>query len=183
MGILNGITKPDEGEILINDLVVKIDDPKDAFNLNLSIVHQEFALCNNLSVAENIFLGNEPFNKYGYIDKKIKNDAMKMLNSINVNLDTDEIVGNLNTSQWQIIEICKALAKSPKFIVMDEPTASLDESQIDNLFEIIKSLKNNGIGIIYISHKLNEIIKISDRITVLKDLKKHLEKKTLLKVY
>ena len=170
MGILNGITKPDEGEILINDLVVKIDDPKDAFNLNLSIVHQEFALCNNLSVAENIFLGNEPFNKYGYIDKKkIKNDAIKMLNSINVNLDTDEIVGNLNTSQWQIIEICKALAKSPKFIVMDEPTASLDESQIDNLFEIIKSLKNNGIGIIYISHKLNEIIKISDRITVLKD--------------
>ncbi len=170
MGILNGITKPDEGEILINDLVVKIDDPKDAFNLNLSIVHQEFALCNNLSVAENIFLGNEPFNKYGYIDKKkINNDAIKMLNSINVNLDTDEIVGNLNTSQWQIIEICKALAKSPKFIVMDEPTASLDESQIDNLFEIIKSLKNNGIGIIYISHKLNEIIKISDRITVLKD--------------
>lgn len=180
MGILNGITKPDEGEILINDLVVKIDDPKDAFNLNLSIVHQEFALCNNLSVAENIFLGNEPFNKYGYIDKKkIKNDAMKMLNSINVNLDTDEIVGNLNTSQWQIIEICKALAKSPKFIVMDEPTASLDESQIDNLFEIIKSLKNNGIGIIYISHKLNEIIKISDRITVLKDgkIKKNIWKR------
>ena len=92
-----------------------------------------------------------------------------MLKSINVDLNTEEIVGNLNTSQWQIIEICKALSKNPKFIVMDEPTASLDESQIDNLFEIIKSLKNNGIGIIYISHKLNEIIQISDRITVLKD--------------
>ena len=170
MAILNGITKQDDGEILINDKIVKIDDPKDAFNLNLSIVHQEFALCNNLSVAENIFLGNEPFNKYGYIDKeKINTDAAKMLNSINVDLNTDEIVGNLNTSQWQIIEICKALSKKPKFIVMDEPTASLDENQIDNLFEIIKSLKNNGIGIIYISHKLNEIIKISDRITVLKD--------------
>ena len=170
MAILNGITKQDDGEILINDKIVKIDDPKDAFNLNLSIVHQEFALCNNLSVAENIFLGNEPFNKYGYIDKeKIKTNAAKMLNSINVDLNTDEIVGNLNTSQWQIIEICKALSKKPKFIVMDEPTASLDENQIDNLFEIIKSLKNNGIGIIYISHKLNEIIKISDRITVLKD--------------
>ena len=170
MAILNGITKQDDGEILINDKIVKIDDPKDAFNLNLSIVHQEFALCNNLSVAENIFLGNEPFNKYGYIDKeKINTDAAKMLNSINVDLNTDEIVGNLNTSQWQIIEICKALSKRPKFIVMDEPTASLDENQIDNLFEIIKSLKNNGIGIIYISHKLNEIIKISDRITVLKD--------------
>ena len=170
MAILNGITKQDDGEILINDKIVKIDDPKDAFNLNLSIVHQEFALCNNLTVAENIFLGNEPFNKYGYIDKeKINTDASKMLNSINVDLNTDEIVGNLNTSQWQIIEICKALSKKPKFIVMDEPTASLDENQIDNLFEIIKSLKNNGIGIIYISHKLNEIIKISDRITVLKD--------------
>ena len=170
MAILNGITKQDYGEILINDKIVKIDDPKDAFNLNLSIVHQEFALCNNLSVAENIFLGNEPFNKYGYIDKeKINTNAAKMLNSINVDLNTDEIVGSLNTSQWQIIEICKALSKKPKFIVMDEPTASLDENQIDNLFEIIKSLKNNGIGIIYISHKLNEIIKISDRITVLKD--------------
>ena len=170
MAILNGITKQDDGEILINDKIVKIDDPKDAFNLNLSIVHQEFALCNNLTVAENIFLGNEPFNKYGYIDKeKINTNAAKMLNSINVDLNTDEIVGNLNTSQWQIIEICKALSKKPKFIVMDEPTASLDENQIDNLFEIIKSLKNNGIGIIYISHKLNEIIKISDRITVLKD--------------
>lgn len=170
MAILNGITKQDDGEILINDKIVKIDDPKDAFNLNLSIVHQEFALCNNLSVAENIFLGNEPFNKYGYIDKeKINTNAAKMLNSINVDLNTDEIVGSLNTSQWQIIEICKALSKKPKFIVMDEPTASLDENQIDNLFEIIKSLKNNGIGIIYISHKLNEIIKISDRITVLKD--------------
>ena len=170
MGILNGITKPDQGEILINNNIVKIDDPKDAFNLNLSIVHQEFALCNNLSVAENIFLGNEPFNKYGYVDSdKMNSDALNMLKSINVNLNTQEIVGNLNTSQWQIIEICKALSKNPKFIVMDEPTASLDESQIDNLFEIINSLKNNGIGIIYISHKLNEIIQISDRITVLKD--------------
>ena len=96
-------------------------------------------------------------------------DAKILLESINVNLSTNKIVGNLNTSQWQIIEICKALAKKPKFIVMDEPTASLDEKQIDNLFEIINTLKNNGIGIIYISHKLKEIIHISDRITVLKD--------------
>ena len=170
MGILNGITKPDKGEILINDRAVKIDDPKDAFNLNLSIVHQEFALCNNLTVAENIFLGAEPYNIYGIVDyKKIHFDAKEMLDSINVDLDTYEIVGNLNTSQWQIIEICKALAKKPKFLVMDEPTASLDESQIDNLFEIINTLKKNGIGIIYISHKLKEIIKISDLITVLKD--------------
>ena len=170
MGILNGITKPDEGKILLNDKLVKIDDPKDAFNLNLSIVHQEFALCNNLTVAENIFLGDEPHNKLGFIDYKVMHsNAKKLLDGINVNLKTNEIVGNLNTSQWQIIEICKALAKNPKFIVMDEPTASLDEKQIDNVFEIINTLKKNGIGIIYISHKLKEIIQISDRITVLKD--------------
>ncbi|MDA1284280.1 MAG: sugar ABC transporter ATP-binding protein [Proteobacteria bacterium] len=170
MGILNGIISPDKGEILINDRVVRINDPKDAFNLNLSIVHQEFALCNNLTVAENIFLGVEPHSIYGIVDyKKIHFDAKKMLNNINVDLDTHEIVGNLNISQWQIIEICKALAKDPKFLVMDEPTASLDESQIDNLFEIINILKKKGIGIIYISHKLKEIIKISDFITVLKD--------------
>ena len=170
MGILNGITKPDMGEIYINNKKVIIDDPNDAFNLNLSIVHQEFALCNNLSVAQNISLGNEIYNNFGFIDKELINKkAIEVLNSINVKLDINEIVGNLNTSQWQIIEICKALVKNPKFIVMDEPTASLDENQIDNLFSIIKRLKNNGIGIIYISHKLNEIIKISDRITVLKD--------------
>jgi len=170
MGILNGITHPDEGEIFINEKSVVIDDPNDAFDLNLSIVHQEFTLCNNSTVAENIFLGNEPYNKYGIIDYNLMHKkAKELLKSININLDTNQIVGDLNTSQWQIIEICKALAKEPKFIVMDEPTASLDETQIENLFSIINRLKNNGIGIIYISHKLNEIIKISDRITVLKD--------------
>jgi ribose transport system ATP-binding protein len=180
MGILNGITNPDDGTIYINDKIVRINDPKDAFNLNLSIVHQEFALCNNLTVAENIFLGGEPIKKYGIVDYKTMHlNAQKMLKSINVTLNSESIVGDLNTSQWQIIEICKALAKKPKFIVMDEPTASLDEKQIDNLFDIINTLKGNGIGIIYISHKLNEIIKISDRITVLKDGK---IKKTLNKV-
>ena len=170
MGILNGITHPDEGEIFINEKSVVIDDPNDAFDLNLSIVHQEFTLCNNSTVAENIFLGNESYNKYGIIDYNLMHKkAKELLKSININLDTNQIVGDLNTSQWQIIEICKALAKEPKFIVMDEPTASLDETQIENLFSIINTLKNNGIGIIYISHKLNEIIKISDRITVLKD--------------
>lgn len=170
MGILNGITIQDYGEILINDKVIVIKNPKDALNFNFSIVHQEFALCNNLSVAENIFLGNEPISKYGHIDfKKIKDNAIKILKSINVNIDINELVENLNTSQWQIIEICKALIKNPKFIVLDEPTASLDHNQIDNLFEILNALKKNGIGIIYISHKLNEIIKISDRISVLKD--------------
>jgi len=170
MGILNGITKPDDGQIFFNNKVVKIDDPKDAFNLNLSIVHQEFALCNNLTVAENIYLGDEPHNKSGFVDYKEMNlNAKSLLDSINVILNTDKIVGDLNTSEWQIIEICKALAKKPKFIVMDEPTASLDEKQIDNLFEIVNTLKKNGIGIIYISHKLKEIIQISDRITVLKD--------------
>ena len=189
MGILNGITKPDDGKIFFNNNLVKIDDPKDAFNLNLSIVHQEFALCNNLTVAENIYLGDEPHSKSGFIDyKKMHFDAKNLLDSINVNLNTEEIVGDLNTSQWQIIEICKALAKKPKFIVMDEPTASLDEKQIDNLFEIINTLKNNGIGIIYISHKLKEIIYISDRITVLKDgkindsfLKNEVDEENLIK--
>ena len=189
MGILNGITKPDDGKIFLNNNLVKIDDPKDAFNLNLSIVHQEFALCNNLTVAENIYLGDEPHSKSGFIDyKKMHFDAKNLLDSINVNLNTEEIVGDLNTSQWQIIEICKALAKKPKFIVMDEPTASLDEKQIDNLFEIINTLKTNGIGIIYISHKLKEIIYISDRITVLKDgkindsfLKNEVDEENLIK--
>ena len=170
MGILNGITKPDSGEIYINNKIVRIDDPNDAFNLHLSIVHQEFALCNNLTVAQNIFLGSEPFNKGGFINnKEINNKSIDLLKKINVNLNIDNIVGDLNTSEWQIIEICKALSKNPKFIIMDEPTASLDESQIENLFSIIAKLKMSGIGIIYISHKLSEIIKVSDRITIIRD--------------
>lgn len=97
MGILNGITIQDYGEILINDKVIVIKNPKDALNFNFSIVHQEFALCNNLSVAENIFLGNEPISKYGHIDfKKIKDNAIKILKSINVNIDINELVENLN---------------------------------------------------------------------------------------
>jgi ribose transport system ATP-binding protein len=115
MGILNGITNPDDGTIYINDKIVRINDPKDAFNLNLSIVHQEFALCNNLTVAENIFLGGEPIKKYGIVDYKTMHlNAQKMLKSINVTLNSESIVGELNTSQWQIIEICKALAKKTK---------------------------------------------------------------------
>ena len=170
MGILNGITKPDSGEIYINNNIVRIDDPNDAFNLHLSIVHQEFALCNNLTVAQNIFLGSEPLNKGGFINnEEINNKSIDLLKKINVNLNIEEIVGNLNTSEWQIIEICKALSKNPKFIIMDEPTASLDESQIANLFSIIAKLKMSGIGIIYISHKLSEIIKVSDRITIIRD--------------
>ena len=170
MGILNGITKPDSGEIYINNNIVRIDDPNDAFNLRLSIVHQEFALCNNLTVAQNIFLGSEPFNKGGFINnEEINNKSIDLLKKINVNLNIDNIVGDLNTSEWQIIEICKALSKNPKFIIMDEPTASLDESQIENLFSIIVKLKMSGIGIIYISHKLSEIIKVSDRITIIRD--------------
>ena len=107
MGILNGITKPDTGDIYLNDKKVTINDPNDAFNLKLSIVHQEFALCNNSTVSENIFLGDEPHNKYGIVNSsKMKKKAEELLKSINVNLNTDEIVGNLNISEWQIIEIC-----------------------------------------------------------------------------
>ena len=108
MGILNGITKPDSGEIYINNNIVRIDDPNDAFNLHLSIVHQEFALCNNLTVAQNIFLGSEPFNKGGFINnEEINNKSIDLLKKINVTLNIDNIVGDLNTSEWQIIEICK----------------------------------------------------------------------------
>ena len=165
MGILNGITKPDQGEILINNNIVKIDDPKDAFNLNLSIVHQEFALCNNLSVAENIFLGNEPFNKYGYIDSdKMNSDALNLLKSINVNLNTQEIVGNLNTSQWQIIEICKALSKNPKFIVMDEPTASLDPILTYEVLSAVEDLKVLGKNFVFVTHVLSFVRDFADYI-------------------
>ncbi len=170
MKILYGIYHADKGEIYINGIKRSIKDSLDAQQNGLSIIFQEFNILDTLSVAENIFLGRLKTNKFGKIEWKIINkNAEKMLLHIGCNVNPKELVGNLSVSQKQMVEIAKALSYNAEIIVMDEPSATITDTEIENLYKIIEELKEKEISIIYISHKMEEIFKISDRITILRD--------------
>jgi len=169
--ILAGAISGDSGEIFIGDKKVEINSPQTAQKLGISIIYQEFNLSPYLNVAENIFLGREPVkNIPGFIDwKKLYAEADNILNKIGIRLDIKQQVKSLSVAQKQIVEIAKALSLNAKIIAMDEPSATLTDHELESLFKLIKVLKEEGIGIIYISHRLEEIFKIADRVTVLRD--------------
>lgn len=170
LSIINGLLQPDSGEIKLGGKAVTLNGPFEAIAHRLAMVHQELVLCPNLSVAENIFLGREREATGGngrLRDLIVK--ARELLDEIKVDLDPATPVGNLSLNEQQIVEICRALSSRPKVLVFDEPTASLDENQVAHLLEIIGKLRAAGLGIVYVSHRLNEIFSISDRITVLRD--------------
>ncbi len=173
MKVLTGVYQPDsdkESQILIDGKETDIHDPIHAKNLGISIIYQELATVKNLMVAENIFLGGEPLKKSGLIDTaKMNADAEEVLRSLNMDIKATAVVGDLSVGQQQMIEIAKALSHDSKVIVMDEPTASLSYSETRTLLEMIKNLRKQNIGIIYISHKLEEVCELADRITVLRD--------------
>ena len=167
--ILGAIYQPDGGEIYIDDKLVKLEGVRDAQRYGISIIHQELMLFPELSIAENIFIGEKPEN-YGYVSKKdIEARAQKILDNLNVEFDSAWLVSSLSLAQQQIIEIIRAVSFNSKIIVMDEPTSSLSKNEVAMLFDIIRKLKKNGVSVIYISHKLDELFEISDRITVLRD--------------
>lgn len=170
MSILSGNLKPDSGEIgASGQQSVNLASLRTAKN-GLAIVRQEFSLCPNLTIAENIFLGREPTSGLGRVDyARMRRETAALLKRVHVSLDPDCIVESLGVSEWQVIEICKALAEDPKFIIMDEPTAALGDDRIKDLLSIVTRLREQGHGIVYISHKLTEILTIADRITVLRD--------------
>lgn len=170
MSILSGSLKEDAGQIGAGgESSVSLGELRKAKN-GISIVRQEFSLCPNLSIAENIFLGREPTNKLRWVDyASMRQQTKSLLKKIHVNLDPDCSIQTLGVSEWQIIEICKALAQDPKFIIMDEPTAALSDDRIKDLLDIVTRLREHGHGIVYISHKLTEILAIADRITILRD--------------
>lgn len=167
--ILAGIYKKDEGEILIKGKPVEITSVSDAKNFGISVMHQEISLVPQLSVANNILLGKE--GKSIFIDyKKRREVAKKAMEELGYDIDVDMMVEDLSIAQQQIVEIVRALTTDEtKLIVMDEPTAAISEKDVDKLFETIRRLKGKGIGIIYISHRMEEITKIADRLTVLRD--------------
>jgi len=171
MKILSGVYNMDSGSIIMQGSTVDIRNIKDAEKLGIAIIHQELSLLPNLSIWENIFLGNEVFSGLTRrINKKVlKEKSQILLNDIGFNIDVDILVKNLNVGEKQLIEIAKALSKNSKVIIMDEPTTALTDVETANLFRVISKLKSENMGIVYISHRMDEIFKICDRITVLRD--------------
>lgn len=171
MKILAGVYQPDEGgEIALQGQPKKIGSPREAQRWGISIVHQEFNLIPCLTVAENIFLGREKRSKLGFInDKQLAQDAVGLLRRLGVDLNVRERIENLTVPQMQLVEIARCLAVNAKVIVMDEPTAALGPREIDHLGQIIGALKDQGVGVVFISHRLDEVLRFSDRITILKD--------------
>ena len=170
MKVLTGIHDANEGTIHYNGKQVAYSKPKDAMEDGIVIVHQELNMMNHLTVAQNIFIGREEFRHNWLIDDgaSIKK-AKKLFELLKLDINPTEKVGNLTVGKQQMVEIAKALSMDAKVIVFDEPTAALTESEINELFVIIDDLRSKGVGIIYISHRMDEIARITDRVTVMRD--------------
>ncbi|WP_041083628.1 sugar ABC transporter ATP-binding protein [Thermotoga profunda] len=169
--ILSGAVSPESGEIFILGKKVKTLTPRLAIELGITTVYQDAEIVDSLTIAENIFLGNELNSKVPFkIDRqKQVQETQKILEKLGINLDANEIAGNLSTAEKQMVQIAKALHRKAGVIIMDEPTSSLGLEETKALLSLLKSLKSEGLGIIYISHYLNEVFEIADRVTILKD--------------
>lgn len=168
-----GAYKKDSGEIYFDNQKVEFTSPAQAFQSGLSVIYQENSLIPQLTVIQNIFLGVEHFTSLGILDeKKIYEQYLSITKQLGFELPPFEKVRNLGVAEQKLVEILKALIHKVKFIIMDEPTASLSENEVEHLFRIISELKSNKISVLYITHLLGEVFKIADRITVLRDGKK-----------
>ena len=172
MKVLGGVHLPDEGEIYLNGEKVEVESVQKATQLGVAFVHQELNLSDNLDVAANVFLGREPksLGFMGIIDRNtIYKDAAEVLARINLEVDPKTLVEDLAIGTRQMIEIAKALSINAKILIMDEPTSSLSQHETEQLFKVIKQLKEQGVSIIYISHRLGEVEEVADRVLVLRD--------------
>ncbi len=169
MKVLTGIYSKDEGIILYEGKEVEFTNPREAQKEGIIIVHQELNMLNHLTVAQNIFIGREPRKRNIIDDAKMNDDARKLFERLHIDIDPTENMGKLTVGKQQMCEIAKAISHEAKVIVFDEPSAALTESEIEELFKIIRDLKNKGMGIVYISHRMDEIKVITDRVTVMRD--------------
>jgi len=170
MKVLTGVYQPDDGKIILHGEEVKISNTKQAQERGIAIIFQEFNLVPNLTVAQNIFLGREPRNKFGLIDmRKLEKESKRLLDFLHSDIDPNAKVNSLGVAHQQLVEVVKAISVNAEILVMDEPTAALSEHEIETLFSIIKNLQENGVSIIYISHRMQELKEVGDRITVLRD--------------
>ena len=169
MKCLFGIYKADAGEILVNGRPVSFSGPKDAMEGGVSMVHQELNQVLKRSVMENIWLGRFP-KRFGFVSHKMMRDSTAAIfDELDIDVNPRALVGNLSVSQRQMVEIAKAVSYNTKILVLDEPTSSLTNEEVEHLFRIIGKLRSGGVGIVYISHRMEEILKISDEVTIMRD--------------
>lgn len=171
MKILSGVYQPDEGDIIFEGQPVTFVNPLSAQSAGITIIHQEFNLFPELTVEENIFIGREfcKNNRWRLDEKQQRQAAIDILQKLNLNISPETLVADLTVAQQQMVEIAKAISVNAKILIMDEPTAALTETEIDSLFQVTRLLKEQGTGIVYISHRLEELALIADRATVMRD--------------
>ncbi|KKC38226.1 D-ribose transporter ATP-binding protein [Devosia epidermidihirudinis] len=171
MKILSGVYQRDDGDIRLDGQPVEIASPRAALGMGISIIHQELALMRDLTVAQNIFIGREPRILGGLVldERALNAQAEAIFASMNLKFDPRAMVGELTIARQQMVEIAKALSYKSRVLIMDEPTAALNDAEINELFAIINRLKAEGVGIVYISHKMDELKRIADRVTVMRD--------------
>ncbi|MFP2399564.1 sugar ABC transporter ATP-binding protein [Citrobacter braakii] len=171
MKILSGVYQPDEGDIIFEGQPVTFANPLSAQSAGVTIIHQEFNLFPELTVEENIFIGREfcKNNRWRLDEKQQRQAAIDILQKLNLNISPETLVADLTVAQQQMVEIAKAISVNAKILIMDEPTAALTETEIDSLFQVTRLLKEQGTGIVYISHRLEELALIADRATVMRD--------------
>ncbi|WP_293661879.1 sugar ABC transporter ATP-binding protein [Rhodoferax sp. OV413] len=171
MKILAGVYQKDGGEVLVNGVAVDIQSPAHAQSMAIGIIHQELHLMPHLTAAQNIFLGREPRKAGGWLlnEEKLNEDTRALFVRLNLRMEPSTRISDLTVAKQQMVEIAKALSFKSRVLIMDEPTAALNNAEIEELFRIIRQLKSEGVGIVYISHKMDEIQRIADRITVMRD--------------
>lgn len=171
MRILSGSWPADSytGDVIIEGRKVRFMEPADSEKAGIAMIYQEISMHPELSVAENIFLGKIP-TTYGVVNyRKMREDSKKYLEMVGIDLDPNMILRHLSTSQQQLVSIARALSRNPKILILDEPTSSLTESEVDHLLNTLKKLRDKGISSVYISHKLSEVFRVCDRITTMRD--------------
>jgi len=170
MKILSGVYQRSEGTVFVNGAPVNFDTPRAAQDAGIGIIHQELSLMNDLTAAQNIFIGREPRQSFGRLDDvQLNKQAAEIFDKMNLKLDPRVPIHQLTIAKQQMVEIAKALSYRSKILVMDEPTAALNDAEIADLFNIIRQLRDEGVGIIYISHKMDELKQIANRVTVMRD--------------
>lgn len=170
MKIMSGIYTPDGGEMFVDGKPVSPDGPRAAQDLGIGIIHQELSLMNDLTAAQNVLIGREPRRSFGRLDEHALNArTAEIFAALNLDMDPRTKVGTQTIARQQLIEIAKALSYNPRVLIMDEPTAALNDTEISELFNVISKLKADGVGIVYISHRMDEIKRIADRVTILRD--------------
>ncbi len=168
--LLTGLYRPDEGEVIFNNVPVELASPLDAFRRGISVVHQHPGLFSDLTVAENIFIGHMPVDKVGRLDRvTMRRRAAELLNVVGLDCDPGVLLSRLRSSEQQLVEIARALSADARVLILDEPTAALSQREVERLFAVIQELRSRQVAMMLVSHRMEEVYRVSDRVTILRD--------------